>query len=55
VRSEKGKAFSGLLKNKGFKEERKTKVGLDAIDKSTTLESNKSPIGFSGGLMGLGW
>jgi len=30
------------LKNKGFKEERKTKVGLDAIDKSTTLESNKS-------------
>src|SRR5262249_8957265 len=42
VLSEKGNAFSGLLKNKGFKEERKTKVGLDAIDKSTTLESNKS-------------
>jgi hypothetical protein len=35
-------SFPGLLKNKGFKEERKTKVGLDAIDKSTTLESNKS-------------
>jgi hypothetical protein len=32
-----------LLKNKGFKEERMTKVGLYAIDKSTTLESNKSP------------
>ena len=31
-----------LLKNKGFKEERMTKVGLYAIDKSTTLESNKS-------------
>jgi hypothetical protein len=30
------------LKNKGFKEERMTKVGLYAIDKSTTLESNKS-------------
>ena len=40
--SEKCNAFSGLLKNKGLKEERKTKVGLDAIDKSTTLESNKS-------------
>src|SRR5437867_9874649 len=42
--SEKRNSFSGLLKNKGFKEERKTKVGLDAIDKSTTLESNKSQI-----------
>jgi hypothetical protein len=42
VLSEKRNSFSGLLKNKGFKEERKTKVGLDAIDKSTTLESNKS-------------
>jgi hypothetical protein len=31
------------LKNKGFKEERMTKVGLYAVDKSTTLESNKSP------------
>ena len=40
--SEKRNSFSGLLKNKGFKEERKTKVGVDAIDKSTTLESNKS-------------
>jgi hypothetical protein len=30
------------LKNKGFKEERMTKVGLYAIDKSTILESNKS-------------
>jgi len=30
------------LKNKGFKEERMTKVGLYAIGTSTTLESNKS-------------
>jgi hypothetical protein len=30
------------LKNKGFKEERITKVGWYAIGKSTTLESNKS-------------
>jgi hypothetical protein len=30
------------LKKKGFKEERVTKVGLDAIGTSTTLESNKS-------------
>ena len=45
--SEKRNSFSGLLKNKGFKEERKTKVGLDAIDKSTTLESNKSYFGSS--------
>jgi hypothetical protein len=35
-------AFSRLLKNKGLKNERMTKVGLYAIDKSTTLESNKS-------------
>ena len=42
--SEKRNSFSGLLKNKGFKEKRKTKVGLDAIDISTTLESNKSLI-----------
>ena len=42
--SEKGNAFSGLLKNKDFKEERKTKVGLDAIDTSTTLESNKGHL-----------
>jgi hypothetical protein len=30
------------LKNKGFKEERMTKVGGYAIDTFTTLESNKS-------------
>jgi hypothetical protein len=30
------------LKNKGFKEESMTKVGLDAIGTSTTLEANKS-------------
>jgi hypothetical protein len=33
------------LKKKGFKEERVTKVGLDAIGTSTTLESNKSHFG----------
>jgi hypothetical protein len=40
--SEKRNAFSGLLNHKGSKEERKTKVGLDAIGTSTPLESNKS-------------
>ena len=40
--SEKRDSFFRLLKNKGFKEERMTKVRLYAIDKSTTLESNKS-------------
>jgi hypothetical protein len=34
------------LKSKGFKEESMTKVGLYAIDKSTTLESNKSLFEF---------
>jgi len=43
VLSEKRNSFSELLKNKGLKEEKKAKVGLDAIDTSTTLESNKSP------------
>ena len=42
VLSEKRNSFSELLKNKGLKEEKKAKVGLDAIDTSTTLESNKS-------------
>jgi hypothetical protein len=40
--SEKCNSFLMLLKNKGFKEERMAKVELYAIDKSTTLESNKS-------------
>jgi hypothetical protein len=40
--SEKYNSLLRLLKNKGFKEERMTKVGLYAIGKSTTLESNKS-------------
>ena len=40
--SEKRNSFLSLLKNKGFKEERMAKVGLYAIGKSTTLESNKS-------------
>jgi len=30
------------LKKKGFKEERVTTIGLDAIGTATTLESNKS-------------
>ena len=42
--SEKCNAFLRLLKNKGFKEESMTKVGLDAIGISTTLESNKSLV-----------
>jgi hypothetical protein len=37
-------SFPGLLKNKGFKEERMTKFGLYAMGKSTTLESNKSRV-----------
>ena len=40
--SENRTSFLRLLKNKGFKEERLTKVGLYAIGTSTTLESNKS-------------
>jgi hypothetical protein len=40
--SENRNSFLKLLKNKGFKEEGMTKVGLYAIGKSTTLESNKS-------------
>jgi hypothetical protein len=33
------------LNNKGFKEEGMTKVGVDAIGTSTTLEANKSLVG----------
>ena len=40
--SENRNSFVRLLKNKGFKEERMTKVGVYAIGSSTTLESNKS-------------
>src|SRR5215831_7147692 len=40
--SEKQNSFLRSLKNKGFKEGRTTKVGLYALSKSTTLESNKS-------------
>jgi len=40
--SEKGDSFLRLLKNKGFREENMTKVGLYAIGTYTTLESNKS-------------
>ena len=36
-------SFLRLLKNKGFKAESMTKVGLNTIGTSTTLESNKSP------------
>jgi hypothetical protein len=40
---EKCNSFLRLLKNKGFKKESMTKVGLYTIGTSTTLESNKSP------------
>ena len=40
--SENQNSFLRPLKNKGFKEERVTKIGLYAIGKSTTLKSNKS-------------
>jgi hypothetical protein len=46
--SEKCNVFLRPLKNKGFKEERVTTMRLDDLGQSTTLESNKSPIGFSG-------
>ena len=39
---EKHNSFLKPLKKKGFKEERVTTIGWYAIDKSTTLESNKS-------------
>jgi len=42
--SEKRSSFLRLLKNRGFKEERMTKIKLYAIGTSTTLESNKSLI-----------
>jgi len=45
VVSEKRNSFVSLLKKKGFKAERMTKVGLYAIGTSTTLESNKSLAG----------
>ena len=34
------------MKKKGFKEERVTTMRLDANDTSTTLESNKSLLGY---------
>src|SRR5262245_59428079 len=49
--SKKGNSSLSLLKNKGFKEERMTKVGWYAVDTSTTLESNKSLPAKEGGLM----
>jgi len=48
--SEKRNSFLRLLKNKGFKKESMTKVGLYTISTSTTLESNKSLIPKTGGL-----
>jgi hypothetical protein len=42
--SKKRNAFLRLLKDRGFKEESRTKVGLNAIGTSTTLESNKSHV-----------
>jgi hypothetical protein len=40
--SEEAELIFRLLKNKGFKDERMTQVGLCAIGTSATLESNKS-------------
>ena len=40
--SEKCNAFLRPLKNKGFKEERVTRMRLSNLSTSTTLESNKS-------------
>jgi hypothetical protein len=42
--SEKCNAFLRPLKNKGFKEESMTRMRLDNLSTSTTLESNKSPV-----------
>jgi len=36
--------FLRALKNKGLKEEIVTKIGLDDLGTSTTLESNKSQM-----------
>ena len=41
--SEKRHTFLRLLKNKGFKEESRTKTSLYALGIATPLESNKSP------------
>jgi hypothetical protein len=46
--SEKRNSSLRLLENKGFKKESMTKVELDALGKSTTLESNKSLPGLYG-------
>jgi hypothetical protein len=40
--SEKRSVLLRPLKKKGFKDERVAKVGADDLNKSTTLESNKS-------------
>jgi len=50
--SENHDSFLRLLKNKDFKEERMTKVELDAIGTSTPLESNKSLISLMGSIGG---
>jgi hypothetical protein len=44
--SEKCNAFLRPLKNKGFKEERMTRMRLGNLSTSTTLESNKSLVGY---------
>jgi hypothetical protein len=45
--SEKRHSCLRLLKNKAFKEERRTKNAVYAIGECTTLESNKSLTGFT--------
>jgi len=42
--TEKHSSFVRLVKNKGFKEESRTKVRLEAIGTSTPLASNKSQL-----------
>jgi hypothetical protein len=49
ILSEKHNSFLWLLKNKGFKEGRVTKIKLYAIGASKTLESNKSQEKYVGG------
>jgi hypothetical protein len=44
VLPEERNSFLRLLKNKGFKEESRTKVRLYTMGTSTTPESNKSPL-----------
>jgi len=53
---EKCTAFSKPLKKKGFVEKKVTTMGLDDLDTSTTLESNKSQATWTAlNANGSGW